>query len=111
MEPYHCFIGNDKSKWLPAVDPTQRETILSVGAFLQNLEYAANHFGYACQCNILATTNQDEDVVEIRLVPSANTVRFDIDDIKLRRTVRANYLTDPLTEHINRISTAERANH
>ena len=27
IEPYHWIIGNDKSKWLPAVDPTQRETI------------------------------------------------------------------------------------
>ena len=30
LEPYHWIIGNDKSKWLPAVDPTQRETILSI---------------------------------------------------------------------------------
>ena len=24
IEPYHWIICNDKSKWLPAVDPTQR---------------------------------------------------------------------------------------
>ena len=40
LEPYNWIIGNDKSKWLPAVDPTQRETILSIGAFIQNLEYS-----------------------------------------------------------------------
>lgn len=38
LEPYHWIIGNDKTKWLPAVDPTQRGTLLSIGAFLQNLE-------------------------------------------------------------------------
>jgi len=27
IEPYHWIIGNDKSKWLSGVDPTQRETI------------------------------------------------------------------------------------
>ena len=30
LAPFHWIIGNDKSKWLPAVDPTQRETILSL---------------------------------------------------------------------------------
>ena len=30
LKPYHWIIGNDKSKWLPAVDPTQRETILAL---------------------------------------------------------------------------------
>jgi hypothetical protein len=36
LAPYHWTIGNDKSKWLPAVDPNQRETILSLGAFLRD---------------------------------------------------------------------------
>ena len=53
LAPYHWIIGNDKSKWLPAVDPNQRETILSIGAFLQNLEYAANSFGYGCDWKLL----------------------------------------------------------
>ena len=30
LAPYHWIVGNDRSKWLPAVDPTQRETILSL---------------------------------------------------------------------------------
>ena len=41
IEPYHWIICNDKSRWLSAVDPTQRETVLSIGAYIQNLEYAA----------------------------------------------------------------------
>ena len=48
IEPFHWIIENDKSRWLPAVDPTQRETILSIGAFLQNLEYASGNLGYTC---------------------------------------------------------------
>ncbi len=46
LEPYHWIIGNDRHKWLPAVDPMQRETMLSIGAFMQNLDYAAGAFGY-----------------------------------------------------------------
>jgi hypothetical protein len=31
LEPYHWIIGNDRTKWLPAVDPDRRETMLSIG--------------------------------------------------------------------------------
>ncbi len=48
LGPYHWIVGNDKTRWLPGVDPTQRETILSIGAFLQNMEYAASSLGYVC---------------------------------------------------------------
>ncbi|MEO6670370.1 MAG: hypothetical protein ABIN36_12890 [Ferruginibacter sp.] len=96
IEPYHWIICNDKSKWLPAVDPGQRETILSLGAFIQNLEYAASNAGYNCQFNILASTNQDENVVSVKLSQSENAPTFKIDRIKTRRTVRSNFLNDSL---------------
>ena len=96
LEPYHWIIGNDKSKWLPAVDPTQRETILSIGAFIQNLEYAASSFGYICHWHLLATTNQDERVMEVKLSKKELKNIFDIAKIKSRRTIRSNFLSDVL---------------
>lgn len=96
IEPYHWIIGNDKSKWLPAVDPTQRETILSIGTFIQNLEYAAGSFGYVCDWNLLAKTSQDERVIEVKLLKAESKNPFDIAKIKNRRTVRSNYLSDLL---------------
>lgn len=96
VEPYRWIIGNDKSKWLPAVDPTQRETILSIGAFLQNLEYAAGSFGYDCNWNLLAATNQDERIMEVRLTKGPSKKPFDIEKIKSRRTIRSGYLGDAL---------------
>ena len=96
LEPYHWIICNDKSRWLTGVDPTQRETILSIGAFLQNLEYAANNFGYDYQYNILATNNQNENVVDLKLTKATNIIKYDIEQIKQRRTVRSNYLSDIL---------------
>ena len=95
-EPYHWVIGNDKSRWLPGVDATQRETILSIGAFLQNMEYAANNLGYNCQFNILATTNQAENIVDVKLTKAMGIIKYDIEQIKYRRTVRSNYLSDVL---------------
>lgn len=94
--PYHWIIGNDKSKWLPAVDPTQRETILSIGTFIQNLEYAAGSFGYACDWNLLAETNQDEKVIEVKLAKAGSKSDFEIEKIKNRRTIRSNYLRESL---------------
>jgi hypothetical protein len=98
IEPYHWIIANDKSRWLPAVDPTQRETILSIGAFLQNLEYAADSFGYACAWNLLATTNQDERVMEVKLTKTGALRDFDTERIKTRRTVRSNYRRELLSK-------------
>ena len=98
LEPYHWIIGNDRTKWLPAVDPHQRETMLSIGAFLQNLEYAAGSFGYICDWNLLATTNQDERVMEVKLSKKADPNNFDIKKITNRRTVRSNFLSDLLKQ-------------
>jgi len=96
LEPYNWIIGNDKNKWLLAVDPFQRETMLSIGAFLQNLEYAASNFGYVCDWNLLATANQDERVIEVKLVRKAVKNSFDTAKIKNRRTVRSNFQNDLL---------------
>ncbi|PSB26268.1 Acg family FMN-binding oxidoreductase [Stenomitos frigidus] len=96
LEPYHWIIGNDKTKWLPAVDPTQRETMLSIGAFMQNLEYAAGAFGYVCDWNLLATTNQDDRVMEVKLIKEKSKNAFDTAKIKARRTVRSGFLSDVL---------------
>ena len=96
LAPFHWIIGSDKSKWLPAVDPNQRETILSIGTFIQNLEYAAGSFGYVCDWNLLAATNQDERVMEVKLIKGESGNSFDIAKIKNRRTVRSNFLSDVL---------------
>jgi hypothetical protein len=98
IEPYHWIIGNDKRKWLPAVDPAQRETILSIGAFLQNLVYAASSAGYRCQVTVLATMNQAEEIAVVKLTKSGHTPGYDVSRIKNRRTVRSNYLPDALTQ-------------
>lgn len=96
LAPFHWIIGNDKSKWLPAVDPNQRETILSISTFVQNLELAADSFGYVCDWNLLAKTNQDEQVLEVKLNKKDSKNSFDITKIKERRTVRSGYLDDVL---------------
>jgi Nitroreductase family len=96
LEPYHWIIGSDRTKWLPAVDPTQRETMLSIGAFIQNLEYAAGDFGYVCDWNLLAKTNQFDRVIAVKLSKSPSAKAFDTAKIKNRRTVRSGFLSNML---------------
>jgi hypothetical protein len=91
IQPFHWIIGNDKSRWLPAVDPNQRETILSIGTFLQNLEYAAEHYGYSSQFDVLAKSNQDENIVEVRLKRTTAIADYDIERIRSRRTLRSAF--------------------
>ena len=107
--PYHWLICNDRTRWLPAVDPTQRETILSIGTFIQTLEYAAANAGYNCAFTVLATTNQDENIMDIKLTKASGMVSFDIKKIKNRRTVRSNYLDDVLKkEDVNYLFSDEK---
>ncbi|MFN0067954.1 MAG: nitroreductase, partial [Limisphaerales bacterium] len=96
LEPYRWTIGNDRRKWLPAVDPEQRETLLSLGAFLQNLELAAGSFGYACRWTLLATINQDERVMEVQLVKAGSGNLASIESMKNRRTLRSGFSRDAL---------------
>lgn len=96
MEPWHWIIGNDTTRWLPAVDPTQRETILSIGAFVQNLEYAASAHGYICHWELLTDKAQDEQILGVKLVSEAAAPPFDISKISSRRSVRSGYLSNPL---------------
>ena len=75
---------------------------MSIGAFIQNLEYAANSYGFACEFKLLALSNQDEDVMEVKLTKTTNLPSFDTDSIKYRRTVRSGFLTETIKkEHID----------
>ncbi len=90
LAPFQFIIGNDASRWLPAVDPAQRETVLSIGAFIQNLEFAAAGMGYACDWKLLASDHQDADVMEVRL-QRAEAGKYPAERIELRRTLRSGY--------------------
>lgn len=98
LEPYHWIVGNDRRKWLPAVDPQQRETILSIGAFLENLELAANSFGYSSHRTLLAVTNQDERVMEVKLARSESQNTSNVERLKSRRTLRSGFRRDELSQ-------------
>jgi len=74
VEPKHWVIGSDKKRWLTAVDPNNRELLLGIGAFIENLVLAAGTFGYEVDVQLIAKNPSDLDIVDIRF-KKGNTIR------------------------------------
>jgi len=88
--PKHWILGSGRSLWLPAVDPNNRELLLSLGAFLENLVIAARTFGYEAEIEIVAATPFDGEIADIRLRKD-KPVDFPLDKVRRRRTVRSDF--------------------
>lgn len=94
--PDKWVLSLDESRLLPAVDPTGRESLLSLGAFLENLSAAALNFGYAAEYEVIEGSNLFATKISISLVKTG-PVKFEIDKIKMRRTLRAGFLNTGLS--------------
>jgi nitroreductase len=92
-ESGHWSIGTRKDRWLPAVDPANRETTLSVGAFLENLVIAAQRLGYAVDYQVTARTTTETRLVDLKL-RKASVVDYPIARLETRRTLRSGYSND-----------------
>lgn len=57
----------DKGKALPHTNPTNRESYISLGAFLENFTQAASAFGFHAYMEIKATPLAPEEIAQIRL--------------------------------------------
>lgn len=92
----HWIIGTERQRWLPAVDPHNRETMLSLGAFLENLVTAAEAAGYIVTVETLTTNPSDQDILDVKLQQVGGRTDFNIEEIQLRRTLRNEFLNDNL---------------
>lgn len=89
----HWIVGTDSSRWLPAVDPENREMMISIGAFLENLAAAANGKGYEAEIQILAQSTKDQEIAAVKLHATGHSDNSLVRQIELRRTLRSNLLT------------------
>lgn len=90
------IIGTTHDRWLPQVDPENRELLLSLGCFLENLIVTARHRGLDVEYRVIGTTPTDHAMLEVTLRPGASET-FPLDTIRLRRTVRSHHLAKVLT--------------
>jgi hypothetical protein len=95
VEPKHWVIGSDKKRWLPAVDPENREMLLSIGTFIENLVIAAGTYGYSLDLQIIGKNRAETEIAEIRLKKS-KTEDFPLEKMKQRRTVRNHFLNEEI---------------
>lgn len=89
------IIGSDRDRWLPEVDESNREVMLSLGAFIENLVQAANALGYAVETSVTAKDGFDPEVVLINISKS-KAVDIPLQRIITRRTVKSNMLQGEL---------------
>ena len=94
-ESNRLVIGTARDRWLPAVDPGNRELLLSLGCFLENLVVSAGHLGLELDYRVVAATPGDREVLEVT-VRRATPSPFPLDRILTRRTVRSGHLAQEL---------------
>ena len=91
----------DRQHILPQVDPESRETLISLGAFIENMVEAALSFGLQPEVTVLAQNlnSNDQEIAELTFYPKNSIPLPDgLDDIKNRHTIRIPYLRKSLTD-------------
>jgi len=86
------IIGVDPDRRLPAVDPGNREVMLSIGAFAENLSIAAQTFGLKAEMEVIAKDPFEQDVIKV-ILKKAKPVDYPLQRITRRMTVKHDYLT------------------
>ncbi len=83
-------IGSAGSRWLAAVDPENREMLLSIGAFLENLALAGSCFGIQVSSRVLAKAATDNQLVELRLAKLSPS-GYPLERLEKRLTLRTPF--------------------
>jgi hypothetical protein len=94
----HWRIGLARERLLPAVDPTNREAWLSIGAFVENFAIAAQSFGLAVEAAAVPGTDvlrASDATVDVRLRADV-AVPYPERRLRERRTVRSGHAPQPL---------------
>jgi len=84
------IIGADPERRLPAVDPNNREAMLSLGAFVENLSLAAGDMGYEAQTEVRAGNPLEQEILEVSLRKS-KPVPYPLKRMNLRMTPKHGY--------------------
>jgi nitroreductase len=90
------IIESDMNRRLSIVDADNREVMLSIGAFIENLVIAAGVFGFDAHVNVLAKNNFDRQVAKV-ILGKATPKKYPLHRIAMRRTVKSNMLLKELS--------------
>ena len=93
--PNEWIISADPNRRLPAVDPNNREVMLSIGAFFENLKIAAGTFGLQTEMEVIASDTIDPNILKVSL-KSASSIDYPLQRISRRMTVKHGFLSDEI---------------
>jgi hypothetical protein len=86
----------DSSRLLPVVDPNGRESLISAGAFIENMRQALSAYGFEYELNIIEEINIKENplIAEIRIFGKEDiAVNYEIlSNMQKRHTDKSKYL-------------------
>jgi hypothetical protein len=95
VQPGRWVVGSARERWLPATDPENRELLLGIGAFVENLALAVGTRGYRLEVQPLGLDPFAEDLLEVRLRPG-DPLPYPLERMEQRCVVRAPMATAPL---------------
>ena len=91
VSPHEWIIEADPNRRLPSVDPQNREAMLSLGTFTENLVLAAGTLGFRADATVVAQSPFDREIINIYL--HRDTPRpYPLERITQRMTVKHGYL-------------------
>lgn len=90
VSPHEWIIEADPMRRLPGVDPQNREAMLSLGAFTENLVLTAGAMGYRADTTVVAENAFDKDIVKIEL-HREKPAPYPLERITTRMTVKHGY--------------------
>jgi len=91
------IIGWDKSRSLPAVDPENRELLLSIGTFCEALSITAKSLGLDTIRKVTAKNAFSPELVKITFKASAGSNK-QMNALTKRRTLRNGYLSKNISQ-------------
>lgn len=102
-------ISVDTNRLLPAIDPNHHETILSIGAFLENMIVAGKSLGYG----LSYSTENERDIHSFYIdvfLKKLNSSKVIPTGLLKRRSLRKNHLSMNIDEkHLDKIIQNKRA--
>ncbi|AGK98044.1 nitroreductase [Clostridium pasteurianum] len=90
----------DKDNVLPALDPTNRESFIAIGGFIENIAQAAPKYKLIAKIDILSKNYNDIDAVRIRFEKLSNSENSDKKtyNIENRLSINDAYLNKKLNQ-------------
>ena len=93
--PDKWIIGSAEDRWLTEVDPKNREMLLSIGAFLENMITAAKAYGFGVKVRTLARNPFDPVLLSLEL-HNAEREDYPLQRLLERRTLRTAFKNEDI---------------